>query len=264
VESWGGGYLRVNSKKMKIIRHDAYIGKRKRNAKLIALVGFLMLTGTLFLAILPNFLLPSYVLMLFGFVLFNIGMQQVGKWTRNPRNDQVLDHQLKALPDRFTIVHYAPVGKKRVEHILVHPGGALVVTAKEVDGVIDEKRSKWRRKSGGMRRFLSFSGPQLGNPSIETDTAIGNLEAFLTANQFEVDVEGAIVFVHPQTELNIEEPDFPVLHGEELAAFVTGLPADDSLTSKDREQLVELLKAGEIVEAPVTTVRRRPVKRRAA
>ena len=30
---------------MKIIRHDAYIAKRKRNSKLFALLGFLMLTG---------------------------------------------------------------------------------------------------------------------------------------------------------------------------------------------------------------------------
>jgi hypothetical protein len=249
---------------MKIIRHDAYVAKRRRNSKLFALLGFLMLTGTLFLALLPNLLLPSYLLMLFGFVLFNIGMQQVGKWSRNPRNDQVLDHQLKSLPDRYSLVHYAPIGKRRLEHVLVHPGGALVLTVKELDGVIEERKSRWRRKGSGLRRFLSFSGPQLGNPSIETDAAIGGLEAFLTEKQFEVDVEGAVVFIHPSVELNIEEPDFPVLHGEELTSFVTSLPADVSLTPKDREQLVELLKGGEIVEAPTRAPRRRPVKRRAA
>jgi len=249
---------------MKIIRHDAYISKRKRNSKLFALLGFLMLTGTLFLALLPNLLLPSYLLMLFGFVLFNIGMQQVGKWTRNPRNDQVLDYQLKALPDRYALVHYAPVGKRRLDHVLVHPGGALAITVKELDGLIEERKSRWRRKGSGLRRFLSFSGPQLGNPSIETDAAIGSLETFLTEKQFEVDVEGAVVFIHPQVELNIEEPDFPVLHGEELMSFVTSLPADVSMTSKDRDQLVELLKGGEVLDTPVKATRRRPVKRRAA
>ncbi|MEJ7900813.1 MAG: nuclease-related domain-containing protein [Thermomicrobiales bacterium] len=249
---------------MKTIRHDAYIAKRKRNSKLFALLGFLMLTGTLFLALLPNLLLPSYLLMLFGFVLFNIGMQQVGKWTRSPRNDQVLDHQLKSLPDRYALVHYAPVGKRRLEHVLVHPGGALVLTVKELDGVIEERKSRWRRKGSGLRRFLSFSGPQLGNPSIETDASIGALESFLTEKQFEVDVEGAVIFIHPQVELNIEEPDFPVLHGEELPSFVTSLPADLTLTPKDREQLIELLKGGEIIEAPAKAPRRRPVKRRAA
>ena len=257
-------YAGVDATHMKVIRHEAYVAKRKRNSKWIALLGFLMLTGTLFLALLPNLLLPSYLLMLFGFVLFNIGMQQVGRWSRNPRNDQVLDHQLKSLPDRFSLVHYAPVGKKRIEHILVHPGGAMILTVKELDGVIEEKRSRWRRKGSGLRRFLSFSGPQLGNPSIETEAAVGSLETFLTSMQFEVDVEAAVVFIHPNAELNIEEPDFPVLHGDELASFLTGLPVEDELTSKDRERLVELFKGGEIVEAPAARTRRRPVKRRAA
>jgi hypothetical protein len=249
---------------MKIIRHEAYIAKRKRNSKWLALLGFLMLTGTLFLALLPNLLLPSYLLMLFGFVLFNIGMQQVGRWSRNPRNDQLLDHHLRSLPDRFSLIHYAPVGAKRIDHILVHAGGAVILTAKEIDGAIEEEGSRWRRRGSGIRRFLSFSGPQLGNPSIETDTAVNNLQTFLAAEQFEVDVLAAVVFIHPRAELTIEEPDYPVLHGDELTSFVLSLPVDEELSSREREGLVNLLKGVEILEAPTRTARRRPVKRRAS
>lgn len=249
---------------MRIIRHNAYISQRKTRAKLLALVGFLMLIGTLFLALLPNFLAPSYVAMLIGFVVFNIGMQQVGKWTRNPRNDQLLDHHLKSLPDRYTMVHYAPIGKRRVEHLLVHPGGALVVSAKEIDGKIQAAGSKWRRSNAGLRKFLTFSGPQLGNPSIETDQGVGEVEAFLTEHQLEIDVEGSIAFVNPNTELEIEEPDFPVLHGDELPQFIQSLEPDPTFTPKERERLLGLLGTGEPVESPATRVRRRPVKRRAA
>jgi len=249
---------------MRIIRHNAYISQRKTRAKLLALVGFLLLIGTLFLALLPNFLAPSYVAMLIGFVVFNIGMQQVGKWTRNPRNDQILDHNLKSLPDRYTMVHYPPIGKRRVEHLLIHPGGALVVSAKEIDGKIEGTGSKWRRSNAGLRKFLTFSGPQLGNPSIETDQAVGEVETFLTGHQLEIDVEGSIAFVNPSTELEIEEPDFPVLHGDELPQFVLSLAPDPTFTTKERERLLELLGTGERVEAPAVRTRRRPVKRRAA
>lgn len=249
---------------MRIIRHNAYISQRKTRAKLLALVGFLMLIGTLFLALLPNFLAPSYIAMLVGFVVFNIGMQQVGKWTRNPRNDQILDHHLKGLPDRYTIVHYPPVGKRRVEHLLIHPGGALVVSAREIDGTVQATGSKWRRSNAGLRRFLTFSGPQLGNPSVDTDQGVGEVETFLTEHQLEIDVEGAIVFVNPNTELEIEEPDFPVLHGDELAQFVQSLEADPTFTTKERDRLLELLGAGERAESPAVRTRRRPVKRRAA
>ena len=254
---------------MKIIRHDKYIATKKRNAKLIAALGFVMLIGTLFLALNPRLILLSYILMLSGFVLFNMGMQQVGKWTRNPRNDQAIDHHLKNLPDRYTVVHYAPVGNKRVEHVVVHPGGAVVLASKEVDGQIVENGSKWRRKGSGLRRLFSFSGPQLGNPSIETDDGVARLEKLLAEKSMEVDVEGAVVFLHPLAELEIENPDYPVLHADELSSFISRLPADETFTAAEREQLVTILADGANAVAAadaggatgVSTGRRRPVKR---
>lgn len=249
---------------MRILRHSSYIASRKRRAKLMALAGFLALTGTLFLALLPNFLLPSYIAMLAGFVVFNLGMQQIGKWTRNPRNDQILDFQLKSLQDRYSLVHYAPIGKERVEHVLVHPGGLLVITAKEIDGQIEVKANRWKRRSSGLRRFFTFSGPQLGNPSLETDRAVGAVETFLAEEQLEVDVEGCVVFLHPQTELEVEQPEFPILHADELPEFVSHLPADPTFTARERDRIIDLIGGGELPDSQRAPVRRRPVKRRAA
>ncbi|HVL22681.1 MAG TPA: nuclease-related domain-containing protein [Thermomicrobiales bacterium] len=250
---------------MRIVRHNQFVKQRKRRARLFAFLGFLILTSSLLIAWYPSFLMLAYVAMLAGFILFNMGMQQVGKWTRNPRNDQIIDHHLKNLSDRFTIIHYAQFGKQRAEHVVVHPGGLLVVTAREIDGDISKKGNRWQRKGSMFRRFFSFSGPQLGNPSYETEAIIGNVEKFLEQEQLEVDVEGAIVFVHPKAELDIEDPDYPVLHGDELAGFLQGLPADVTFTNQERDRLVQLLAAGENVEQPKQAVgRRRPVRRRAA
>ena len=76
---------------MRIIRHNGYIDSRKRRARWIAFLGFLMLTSTLWIALNPSMLIPAYIAMFIGFVIFNMGMQQVAKWSRNPRNDQFLD-----------------------------------------------------------------------------------------------------------------------------------------------------------------------------
>jgi hypothetical protein len=250
---------------MRIVRHNEFVRQRKRRARLFAFLGFIILSSSLLIAWYPTFLLVAYVAMLAGFILFNMGMQQVGKWTRNPRNDQIVDHHLKSLNDRFMVIHYAPFGKHRVEHVVIHPGGLLVVTAREIDGTIEKRGNRWHRKGGLFRRFFSFSGPQLGNPSYETEVTIGHIEAFLEQEQLEVDVEGAIVFVHPRAELEIEDPDYPVLHGEELAGFLQSLPADETFTNQERDRLIELLSAGENVEQPQQAVRRRrPVRRRAA
>lgn len=252
---------------MRIVRHNAHIKSQKKRARIFSLVGFLALTGSLLIAWYPEFLIYAYISMLGGFILFNMGMQQVGKWTRNPRNDQILDHHMKSLSDKVTLIHYASFGKKRVEHVAVHPGGLVVLTAREVDGKIEQHGSRWKKKGGLFRRMFSFSGPQLGNPSFETDAAVGTVEAYLAGQQLEVDVEGAVVFVHPKADLVIEEPDYPVLHGDEVDEFIRDLPVDETFTQKERDRLIELLSAGENVEMPQvqSSARRpRPVKRRAA
>ena len=248
---------------MKIVRHDAYIAKRKRWSLLLAILGFLMLTGTLFLALNPQRILLSYSLMLGGFILFNVGMQQVGRWSRNPRNDQVLDFQLKSLPDRYTLVHYADVGGKRIDHILVHPGGVLSIVAREVEGTIEQVGNRWRKTGLGIRRLFAFSGPQLGNPSAEAESSINSVEKFLTEKAMDVDVDGAIVFLHPKAELSIVDPDFPVLHVDELPAFVSALPLEQDLTSRERDALVALLRGADVPVEERKIARRRPVRRRA-
>jgi hypothetical protein len=250
---------------MRIIRHSSYIQQRKRRARWLALIGFAVLTSTLFIALNPAMLLPAYVAMLLGFITFNIGMQQIGRWSRNPRNDQLIDRHLDKLGDRYIVIHYPPLENKRLDHLLIYPGGALVINAKEIDGEVMVKGNRWKRKVKGLRRFLSFSGPQLGQPGVETDNAIALAEDFLQKHQMEIDVNGIVVFLHPITELEVEDPEYPVLHGDELASFVSSLEPDESFTRAERDTLIELLSKGADVHAPVTSSsRRRPVKRRAA
>ena len=67
--------------------------------------------------------------------------------------------------------------------------------------------------------------------------------------------------------MNITDPDFPVLHGEEMEEFVRDLPADESFTEEERARVIELFSQGEKVETPTvekTARRPRPVKRVAA
>lgn len=250
---------------MRTIRHNGYIARRKRRARLLAVLGFLVLTSTLWIALNPNLLLPAYIAMFVGFITFNIGMQQIGKWSRNPRNDQLLDHVLNKLPDRFTMAHYPPIGSRKAEHVLLYPGGIIVLSAKEIDGYVEAQGGKWRRKKQGLRRIFSFSGPQLGNPGYELSVATNEVERFLQDQQLEVDVNGTVVFLHPNVQLDVEDPEYPVLHGDELREFLLALPTDESFTSQERDQLSGVLAEGEDVEQPATSSsRKRPVKRRAA
>lgn len=257
---------------MRIVRHSNHIKQQKRKSKWLAAVGFIVLASAMFLAMLPNALLIAYVAMIGGFVMFNIGMQGIGRWTRNPRNDQILDIRLKGLSDQATLVHYAGITdakdkRKVIDHLLIYSGGVLILNGKEVDGKIQQKKSMWRKQGGIIRKMFSFSGPQLGNPSFENDRIVPVVEQWLADNQLEVDVMAATVFLHPRTELEIEEPDYPVLHAEEVPEFLRELPADESFTQDEKFRLVEMLSQGEGVETPDrerASRRPRPVRRKSA
>lgn len=257
---------------MRTVRHSQYIKQQKTKSKWFAAIGFLILSSAMFLAMLPNALLFAYVAMIGGFILFNIGMQGIGRWTRNPRNDQILDVRMKNLSDQVTLVHYARLtdekGKaKVVDHLAVYNGGLLILNGKEVDGQVEQRKSAWRKKGGMIRKMFAFSGPQLGNPSFENDRLVPLVESWLAENNIEVDVTAATVFLHPRVELSIEEPDYPVLHAEEIPEFMHDLPADETFTADEKSHLVQLLSAGEGVETPEkerVSRRPRPVRRASA
>jgi len=249
---------------MRVVRHNGFIKSRKRRARWVALIGFALLTSTLWIALNPSYILPAYGMMLIGFILFNMGMRQLGKWSRNPRNDQLIDNELRIVSDKYFIVHYPPIGRRQVEHVIVHPGGVLVLVAREIDGDVFANGDSWRKTGAGLRRFFTFSGPQLGSPSREASEGEAELDHFLEEQSLSVDVEAAIVFLHPQVHLQVEAPSYPVLHLDEVPGFLQQLAPDPTFTSSERDRLVDLLAEGEEVERPMTPQMRRPVKRRAA
>jgi hypothetical protein len=251
---------------MRIVRDTGYVKSRKRIARGAAIGGFVLLGSTFLVAFNQSLILYAYMMLFVGFLLFNYGMQQMGKWNRNPRNDSMLDNKLQAFSDKYTLIHYAKVHKQTVEHMLVYPGGILVLTARELPGVVFGHGNKWRKRGVGLAKFFSFSGPQLGNPSVDTDRAVASIEAFLAEQQMEVDVSGSVVFLNAAVELDVSEPDYPVLMSDELPGFINSLEEDRSFTQAERDSLVAELGNGLEIEEKVTTRTRRPVKvkRRAA
>ena len=249
---------------MRIVRDVAHIQRSKRRARWMALIGFLMLASTFWVLVFEEIWFLAYALMLAGFVVFNRGMQEVGKWSRPVRNDQIIDQALAKTGDRFTLAHYTKAGDRLYEHLLIHPGGVVVFVTREMMGKVAVKEGRWRKRSGGFLRLFSMGGPQLGNPSYDTQKAVSSLETYLAGNDLDVPVDGAIVFTDPRADIEAEAPDWPVLLPRELPLFLNDLPTEPELSGVERQRLAELLIGGRQLEsnAPVAR-RRRPVKRRA-
>lgn len=252
---------------MRLVRNIGYVKRRRKFARLSSVFGFLFLATTFPLVFIwgqsSNLVIVAYVLLFAGFILFNSGMQQLGKWSntaRHPRNDLALDSKLQPFSDKYVLIHYARLGKRVVEHILIHPGGVLVITAKDYPGKVFAKGNRWRRRGAGLTRLFGLSGPQLGNPGIETETAIDAVETALKSAQLEVDVEGVIVFVSAFVDVEVEDPPFTTILLDELPGLIRALDVDPSIRPVDRDALADLLGKGEELEVQEVKRTRRPVK----
>jgi hypothetical protein len=254
--------------RMKVYRDVEYIKKRKRLAVVSAVAGVALLGASYFMVFSGGQselqVLIAYVPLLAGIIVFHLGMQQVGKWNRAQRNDVILDALLKGLGDRYTLIHYPKLGDRTVEHALVHPGGVLTITARELPGEVAYRDGRWRKVNRGLGRFFGMGGAFLGNPTTDAANDVTAVSAKLAENQMDVEVDAVVAFINPRVALDVVEPDFPVTNADGLAPFIASLPTQPALQPAERQRLVEILTAEGAFETPQATTTRRPVKRRAA
>lgn len=253
---------------MRIYRNVGYIDAQRRRSKLMAIAGFGLLVATFPVAFFMssrnnNFIFVTYILLVIGFILFNRGMQQIGRWGNNARHvreDLALDHHLKNLSDKYTLIHYGRPNEKVIDHTLVHPGGVLVMTTKDFPGQVTVDNDVWRKGGSVLGRMFSFSGPQVGNPTKDTGQALDNVETALRSADIEADIEAVIVFTADSAEIEVNGSSDPVLPVNELEYYVRDLEPEVELKNEEREAIIALLSKGEQMEEPAKVSTRRPVK----
>lgn len=251
---------------MRVIRNTGYIKRRKRAAKIMVLGGLTLLGGSWLITLFyPDLFLMATVGLVFGFLGFNGGMQQVGRWSRKPRADLLLDNELARLNDRFTLIHYPDFPGRRPDHVLVMPTGVLVLTPREITGRAQVRGKMWRKKGSPIGRMFMLSAPQLGNPTIENEGQIAAVTSALESEGLTPDVQGVIVFLAVNIEVEIIDSEAVVLHLTELLDYVRDdLGGEVTVSGRDRELIVEKLARGEELERNAVTPARPRKKVKAA
>jgi hypothetical protein len=250
---------------MRVVRNVGYIKRRKRAAKMMVGLGLLLLLGSWAIYLFsPDVFLFAMIGLAFGFILFNGGMQQMTRWARRPRSDVAIDHHLRMLNDRYTMIHFPELPGRRPDHILIAPSGVVVLTSREVHGKLSVKGTRWRQRRSPLLGIFSLGGPQLGNPSIENDEQVRAVREFLATENQTIDPTGAIVFLADNVEVEIEDTPISVVHVTELHEFLLESSGDVTLGGKERDQLVELLSRGEELERNIEKSGRPKKKVRAA
>lgn len=206
---------------MNIIRNEKLIN---RNAKIGRWVSFISL-AILALGMYVSFRQPENIVgslsaLLVGFVLSQMGIYYTNRWGRTPRPDQLLDTALKGLSKQYTLYHYA----SPVSHLLVGPAGCWILIPKHQKGRITYEKNRWRRRGGGLlSAYLAlFAQEGLGRPDLEIESEVRALEKHFrkTLPDKIPPIQAALVFTHPDADLQADNAPAPTLAAKKLKDFL--------------------------------------------
>jgi hypothetical protein len=225
---------------MKKITNPGLLKRNKQIGNIGQIGGMLVLAGGLAATyFLPNRLDLSYLSLILGFILINIGSSFTNRWGRTPPPDQAVDDVLKGLDDHYTIVHF----RLGAEHALFTPNGIVAVLGKYERGTVSYDGKKWRQS--GVSGFMKFFGTEaLGNPSadsqFEAENLIRKLRKILKTNEVPP-VQPIIAFVNDATRVEAESSPVPALHASKVKDFIRRLPKTPTLRPDQFRQVLEYI-----------------------
>ena len=228
---------------MKVIRNEKLIerrGKIGRYTSLAALV--ILLIGMLISFFRPEFIVVSFLCLLVGFILSQIGIYYGNRFARIDRPDEVLSRALKGLDDKFTLYHY----RTPTPHVLVGPDACYVLSVQQQGGKVSAHGKRWKQ-SLGWKWFFAWMGQEsIGNPVKSAQIEAESLERFFDKQLpgVNVPVKSVVVFTSPAVELDVVDTPVPVVHAKQLKDWVRAESKGERLASGARAELVNLLGNG--------------------
>ena len=224
---------------MKIIRNDRLIRRNSRIGGAATLIGLALLVGGMIVTFaIPSLLALSWLFLLAGFMVSQMGVYYGGKFGRSPRPDELLDRSLKGMDERYTIYHY--IGP--VPHLLIGPAGLWILLPRNQNGKIVYTKGRWRQtKTGCLQAYLRFFAQEgIGRPDLDIPVETQSLIKYFNKNQPEMEIppiQTALVFTNENTELDLDDAPTPSLPAKELKEFIR---------KKAKEQSFSMTKVKEI------------------
>ncbi len=228
---------------MKAILDQQALQRRQRLAHAASLGGILTILASVALNLWqPRWAALGGMLLIGGFAVASLGIYQANRWVKRPRPEEVLDHALKGLDDRWRLYHYLP---RAPEHVLLTPTGIVVLETRSSEGVFEYRRGKWHQRITLGKALRFFLEEPLGDPVAEAQREAAWLNRALQAKllaESPVPVHAMVVFTHPSAVIRVQSPAVPVCHPKQLRSLLPkGL---EPLTPSTYDRLRALLDQG--------------------
>ena len=155
----------------KYVKSRAKLGRYASFAGMGVLLVGLIITWTAG----PEGLTLSFLALIGGFILSQVGLYYANRFGRPERPDKVLAKSLKGFDDRYNLFQYTcPAG-----NVLVTPSACCVFTVKMQRGSIRYQNGKWKNPQGFRSFFLWLASDSLGNPTKEAEIDADTLRRYV-------------------------------------------------------------------------------------
>jgi hypothetical protein len=229
---------------MKIITHEKNIRRNAKIGQFTSIGALLILAGGMYISfVYPTQFYLSFICLVVGFILSQVGIFYGNRWGRHPRIDEQLMAALKGLTKDYTLFNFITP----VSHLLVGPAGVWIIEPYYQRGTIAYQGGKWKQKGGGITlAYLKiFAQEGLGRPDLEAKTDLDGLTDYIkkaqTDDQLIPPINVAMVFTDPRVILEPEGSPIPAMKIEQLKEFFRNSAKQNPLPAPEIKRILEIL-----------------------
>ena len=237
---------------MHVVANESLVRTRVRLASAAHMAALAVFAVGLFVSWnnpVPTFeqMIGSYLAIVVGLVLYNVGQVQLRRYGPRFRHDAALAKALKGLDRRHTLLTFASA--KLPDYLLIGPTGVHVIVPRLHGGQIACRANRWTRETGGgLRRILRlFGGNPFGDPTRDAVSGVQRVRQRLRERGIEdgVPVDAVVVFTNPNVKLRVEGCSVPVTVAKNLRNVVRPVKGarDKALSDQDSARVVQALEA---------------------
>jgi hypothetical protein len=211
---------------MNVLTHEKAIRRNAKIGQYTSLAALIILAGGMYVSFVykdqSQMTYISFVSLLVGFVLSQVGIYFGNRWGRRPRVDERIAAALKGLTKDYTLYNFLTP----VNHLLVGPAGVWIIEAYYQRGTIVYEGNKWKQKGGGLLLgYLKiFAQEGLGRPELDvktdTDSLAEALKKALGEGQEIPPIHTALVFTDARAEINADDAPVPTIKIEQLKELI--------------------------------------------
>ena len=230
---------------MKLVINEKLIKKNKTIGQVTTFASLAVLAIGLVFAFGKDMtkILYSYIALIIGFVLSQVGMYFSTLFGRSPRFDELFKGAFEKLRHEYTFYVYS----SPVPFLLLGPCSIWVPIPLTASGKISYENGKWKQQGGNFMMKL-FGQEGIGRPVQEVSANTAAIRKFLTEKgipeEEQPEIKHVLVVLMKNTIVGeISEAPIPVVNLEDLKRSVRRVDRDECAAPLTEEQLARLTSA---------------------